>query len=206
MGRRSDARERLIVTAGNLFREQGFNAVGIAKLCQLSGVHKGSFYHYFPSKRDLLLAVIEISWDETGFLTTWESELPRDPVHAIQQFFEELFAFHYADQEASGHVRGSLFVNLTAEINSFDKTISNAIQDLLNREIMIVGHVLEKAVSLNQVSLHNPINAAKILVASIHGLLIFAKVRNDLSVLPNSEGELLRLAGVITPYQVSQGT
>ena len=204
MGRKSDAKERLVVAASNLFREQGFNAVGIAKLCKLAEVHKGSFYHFFPSKKDLLLAVVEISWDETGFLTSWESQLPKDPVNAIQKYFEELFAFHYADQEASGYVRGSMFVNLTAEINSFDKTISNALQDLLNREVIIVGRVLEKAAKLNQVSLNSPINAARILVASIHGLLIFAKVCNDLSILPNSEGELLRLAGVIKSDQYSQ--
>ena len=95
-------------------------------------------------------------------------------------------------------------MNLTAEINSFDKTISNALQDLLNREVIIVGRVLEKAAKLNQVSLNSPINAARILVASIHGLLIFAKVCNDLSILPNSEGELLRLAGVIKSDQYSQ--
>ena len=33
------------------------------------------------------------------------------------------------------------------------------------------------------------------LVAAIHGLLTLAKVRNDLSVLPESETVLLRLAG-----------
>ena len=70
MGRRSSARARLAATADNLFRDRGFEAVSVAHLCQDAGVNKGSFYHFFPSKRDLLLEVIDNAWDETGLLAS----------------------------------------------------------------------------------------------------------------------------------------
>ena len=76
MGRRSSARGRLVATAHDLFRDPGFDAVSVAHLCQAAGVNKGSFYHFFSSKRELLLEVIGNAWDETGLLADWGDRPP----------------------------------------------------------------------------------------------------------------------------------
>lgn len=52
-------RERLVETARNLFLVQGYNATGVAQILKETGVNSGSLYHYFPTKEDLLLAVLE---------------------------------------------------------------------------------------------------------------------------------------------------
>ena len=97
MGRQSDARNRLLVAAADLFRDRGFTAIGVAEICLVADVNKGSFYHFFASKRVLLLEVIESSWDETGMLATWETTPPVPPVEQLRQFLQVLFAVHYAD-------------------------------------------------------------------------------------------------------------
>jgi len=38
---------------------RGYAAVGVQEICDQAGVNKGSFYHFFPSKQALVLAVIE---------------------------------------------------------------------------------------------------------------------------------------------------
>ena len=58
MGRTSDARERLIESARELIYARGYNSVGVEEICQHAGVNKGSFYHFYASKRDLVLDVI----------------------------------------------------------------------------------------------------------------------------------------------------
>jgi len=52
-------REKLIETATRLFAERGYNATGMADILAAAGVHRGSLYHAFPAKKDLLLAVLE---------------------------------------------------------------------------------------------------------------------------------------------------
>jgi TetR/AcrR family transcriptional repressor of nem operon len=52
-------RERLLEAAARLFHEQGFHATGVATILREAGVLAGSMYHYFPSKEDLLVAVLE---------------------------------------------------------------------------------------------------------------------------------------------------
>ena len=65
MGRTSDARERLIDEAARLFHSRSYESVGVQELCDAADVHKGSFYHFFPSKEDLAGAVIEAQWEAT---------------------------------------------------------------------------------------------------------------------------------------------
>ncbi|MBX7132138.1 MAG: TetR/AcrR family transcriptional regulator [Fimbriimonadaceae bacterium] len=52
-------RERLIETARDLFLLNGYHSTGIAEIVQRAGVRPGSLYYFFPTKEDLLLAVLE---------------------------------------------------------------------------------------------------------------------------------------------------
>ena len=52
-------RERLIGAALKLFGEKGYQSTSVADLQRESDCHSGSFYHFFPTKQDLLLAVLE---------------------------------------------------------------------------------------------------------------------------------------------------
>jgi AcrR family transcriptional regulator len=55
----TDTRDRIVETARELFFEQGYGRTGIAQILKVSGVNSGSLYHFFPSKEDLLAAVLE---------------------------------------------------------------------------------------------------------------------------------------------------
>jgi AcrR family transcriptional regulator len=52
-------RDRIIEAARELFYAQGYTATGIAQILKASGSKSGSLYHFFPSKEDLLVAVLE---------------------------------------------------------------------------------------------------------------------------------------------------
>ena len=195
MGRRSNARDRLLSSGNRLFRDHGFAAVGVAQLCSAASVNKGSFYPFFPSKRALLREVGEAAWDETGMLRRWESQGPTDPIGELRVFLEELFAVHYADQESAGRVRGSLVGNIGLEVGGDDDEAAHQVRALLRREEAVFEVLLRAAVEKGEVSLMDPAHAASTLVACVYGLLMLARTRNDLSVLPAAEPSLLRLIG-----------
>lgn len=52
-------RDRLIAAALRLFGERGYQSTSVADVQRESACHSGSFYHFFPTKQDLLLAVLE---------------------------------------------------------------------------------------------------------------------------------------------------
>lgn len=61
---RGEARARLIEAARSLVRHKGFAATSVDDLCAAAGVTKGAFFHHFPSKEALGVALIE-DWTET---------------------------------------------------------------------------------------------------------------------------------------------
>ena len=56
---RLETRKRLVETARRLFHEQGYTATGIAQILDAAKARSGSLYYFFPTKEDLVLAVLE---------------------------------------------------------------------------------------------------------------------------------------------------
>jgi len=54
-----DTRDRLLLAGMQLFAAKGYQSTSIADLLQQADAHSGSFYHFFPTKQDLLLAVLK---------------------------------------------------------------------------------------------------------------------------------------------------
>lgn len=71
-------------TARDLFLFQGYHATGVSQILKQAEVNAGSLYYYFPTKEDLLLAVLEWYRDNIweGLLApVWERVT--DPVERI---------------------------------------------------------------------------------------------------------------------------
>lgn len=57
--RNAPARERILLTAHDLFYGEGIRATGIDRVISEAGVTKVTFYRHFPSKNDLICAFLE---------------------------------------------------------------------------------------------------------------------------------------------------
>jgi len=56
-------RDRIIQSASFLIWRCGYNAVSVDAICEAAKVVKGSFYHAFSSKEELLIAAIQYRWE-----------------------------------------------------------------------------------------------------------------------------------------------
>src|SRR5215467_7540441 len=54
-----ETRERIVEAARVLFFKQSYAATGVAEILKAAGANSGSLYHFFPSKEDLLVGVLE---------------------------------------------------------------------------------------------------------------------------------------------------
>ena len=57
--RAEETRSRILDAAEECFADQGYDAVGVAEICRRAGVTKGGFYHHFPTKQAVFLALLE---------------------------------------------------------------------------------------------------------------------------------------------------
>lgn len=52
-------RNRIMETSFRLFLANGYDSTGVATICTEAKVSKGAFYHHFPSKHDVFLAILD---------------------------------------------------------------------------------------------------------------------------------------------------
>ncbi|MCL5274484.1 MAG: TetR/AcrR family transcriptional regulator [Chloroflexi bacterium] len=51
-------RDQLLTAAEDCFARSGYDAAGVAEICAAAGVSKGAFYHHFPTKQALFIALL----------------------------------------------------------------------------------------------------------------------------------------------------
>ncbi|WP_375689746.1 TetR/AcrR family transcriptional regulator [Pseudooceanicola sp. LIPI14-2-Ac024] len=105
-------RQTILATGRRLVTTGGFGAVGLSTLLKESGVPKGSFYYYFPSKEAFGQALLEDY--VADYLSQVDALLARDATGA-----DKLMAFcaAWVDQEReAGLVSTCLVVKLGAEV------------------------------------------------------------------------------------------
>jgi AcrR family transcriptional regulator len=108
----SAARQRILQTADRLFYQDGIRAVGIDRIIAEAGVAKMSLYHHFPSKDDLILAVLQ--YREEGVLAFFRSAMERHGKKvksSLRAFFAAL-----KDLFESPGFRGCPFQNAAVEL------------------------------------------------------------------------------------------
>jgi TetR/AcrR family transcriptional repressor of nem operon len=57
-------RRQIVTTAARLFREHGYNGIGVADLMKEAGFSHGGFYNHFSSKEELVMAASQSAFDE----------------------------------------------------------------------------------------------------------------------------------------------
>ena len=85
----TNQRQRILSVALSLMATQGVDGTSMRNLAAATGLNVASLYHYFPSKRDLLVAVLE----ERGFvddLSASQPSLSRDPAAGLADLLNDI--------------------------------------------------------------------------------------------------------------------
>ena len=84
----SETRRRLLDAATAEFAREGYNGANIDRISRAAGFAKGTIYNYFPSKRALMLALIdEIAATHLEFVAERVRQ-EVDPVRGLRRFFQ----------------------------------------------------------------------------------------------------------------------
>ena len=67
--RSEETHNHILEVANQLFAKSGYDATGVAEICQSAGVSKGAFYHHFPTKQAVFMELINSYMNsiEAGF-------------------------------------------------------------------------------------------------------------------------------------------
>ena len=124
-----DTRGELVRIASGHMALNGYNASGIDAILKEAKIPKGSFYHFFKSKEDLGLAVIDLFAEalEQKF-DTFLSDRAVAPLDRIRNFFENRLGL-LIENECS---KGCLLGKFGQELSDINERFRFRLEDIFN--------------------------------------------------------------------------
>ena len=119
----SEARERLLATASQLFYAEGINSVGVERIIREAGVTLATLYRHFPSKVDLAVAYLQGAHDQIAARAAEQADTlqGRDLVRAIGD--------DVTSQIRQAAFRGCAFLNAAAEFEDPQSPVRKAVAE-----------------------------------------------------------------------------
>lgn len=202
MGRTSDAKEKILTAAQSLLEHRGYSALGVAEICKAAGVPKGSFYYFYESKESLALAVIDEQW--AAERQDWQHILTSDdePLLRLRQLFEATESRQRSGQDSCGVVSGCMFGNLSLEMSNQADSLRERLQEIFETQVDMVEATITEALGRGDISVADPREAARAVVAQLEGQVLFAKLYNNTVQLSTLWPNCLALLGARDPQTV----
>ncbi len=184
------SRTRLLEAGSTVIRAKGYTATTVDDICAEAGVTKGSFFHHFKSKEDLVLGAVAHwnQWTETVFAEAGYRKLD-DPLDRI---------LGYVDFRAA---------ILDREIPQFTCFLGTLVQETYGTH-PAVREACDRGMSAHIAGLTRDLDAAKRLYAPkagwsaesvgyfiqavLQGSFIFAKAKQDAAVARQNLAHLKR--------------
>lgn len=192
MQRPNDTEKRLIAAARRLWHTRSYGDVGVSEICEAADVRKGSFYHYFPAKHDLALAVIDDHWREAYENVVLPTRAAGGtPLEQLENILVRIGMTVRALTQELGVVPGCPFGNLAVELSTIDPSVRDRLQRLFADQQAVLQALLDDAVAAGELPPEtDTAEVARAMDAYIEGVLALSKNANDAGLAE----ELLPLA------------
>lgn len=187
----SHKRQEIVTAAAALIHSKGYENTKLSDILEAARIGKGQFYHYFSSKHELGLAVIDY------FFHNWNRRLmeeilnsPKEPQVRFNEMLEWVVKNHAANRAKCGCVFG----NLAIEMSEHDEAFRQKVKAVFETWVENLKPVL--AGMIGGPSRAEPSEIDKLaqgIVAMLEGGILLMKSKQDIEVLKN----VTNLAGVL---------
>lgn len=137
--RRSQAEENhrnVIDAAGRLFREYGFDGIGVSNLMKGAGLTQGGFYKQFASKEDLMAKAMAAA------LARSRSHLEALIAEAGENALETLVRYYLSPQHRDATGKGCCFPALGAEAQRHGPEVRMAFEEGVKSHLKLLKRTL----------------------------------------------------------------
>ncbi|MDX1669252.1 MAG: TetR/AcrR family transcriptional regulator, partial [Limnobacter sp.] len=142
-------RQNLLEIGADVFMRQGYNSTGLSALLKRADVPKGSFYHYFKSKEDFGVAVVEeFSSKYLEHMDRFFANTTLPPLERLAAYFADGIEFMNCEQCKAG----CLFGSLGQEMSSQNEALRHHIDKAMAAQAKRIRACLDEAMEENQLS------------------------------------------------------
>lgn len=169
-------REKILEVAGALFRERGFDGIGVADIMKRAGLTHGGFYGHFASKDDLAAEITARVLGRSG----WMERLTGTQKPSFSDLVRQYLSPRHRDDPG----RGCLFAALGSDVVRQPRSVRRAFTDGLRLRVDALARLApgRSAAARRQKSLAT--------MAGLVGALILSRAVDD----PKFSDEILEAA------------
>jgi TetR/AcrR family transcriptional repressor of nem operon len=185
MARVTDTRDRLLEAAMQLIWAESLGSASVDDICEKAEVRKGSFYHFFKSKADLVIAALEAHWQNgrLEFDRVFSPSIP--PVQRLRGFFEYMLRRQTQKREQAGRVLGCPFASVGVSCSSDERLIREHVEKIF----AIYRKYFESALRDGKADGSIPVKDIPVAVETIflliEGAMSAARIQNSLKPIEN---------------------
>jgi TetR/AcrR family transcriptional repressor of nem operon len=204
MGRVSDARERLVLAAIELIWARSYGLVSVDAICERADVRKGSFYHFFKSKDQLVVAALDAHWQgrRPAFDEIFSSSVP--PLERLRRYFDLIYDRQMELRRATGRILGCLHASVGSDCIRNSAEISAKVHEILAIYKSYLATALRDAHAAGMLSAPDPASKAQTLFAYVEGVLGQARIHDDPGLIAELRTGGWLLLGVAAPGAAAQ--
>ena len=160
-------REKILKTAKELFIKNGYNATTTGDIVKYSGSSKGNLYYHFKTKENLFLEILNIE-DEKWF-TRWREEETKCQSNREKFYLLNELAIKMDDYYS---MQTAIIEFYSREYES--KDIEEKIKEIEQRYMDMYYDIFNAGNRENEWHIKNIESASQIVVATIHGIIMFS--------------------------------
>src|SRR5438093_2446620 len=158
-------REKILEVAGALFRERGFDGIGVADIMKRAGLTHGGFYGHFASKDDLAAEITARVLGRSG----WLERLTGTQKPSFSDVVRQYLSPRHRDDPG----RGCLFAALGSDVVRQPRSVRRAFTEGLRLRVAALQSVLPRRSAAVQRK------KALTTMASLVGALILSRAVDD---------------------------
>jgi TetR/AcrR family transcriptional repressor of nem operon len=198
MKKTCETKEKLLQVGFDLIWDSSYGSVSVDDICKRAGINKGSFYHFFPSKADLVVEAYEAHWKESRPIMDriFSPQVP--PLERIRELCQLIYADQKEKAEKYGHVCGCPYASVGCEIATLDEKIRIKSEQLMNSKRKYFESTIADAIREGSVTVKDPVTASVTIQSLLLGMMVEARVQNDLKVLDAMESTIMDFLGAKT--------
>jgi TetR/AcrR family transcriptional repressor of nem operon len=201
MGRTSDAREKLLAVAFDLIHENSYGSVGVDQICKRAKVNKGSFYYFFKAKADLVVAAYDEHWKikEVDYERIFAAEVP--PLKRLVAWCDYIRSVQKMRHKKYARVCGCPYTSVGGEVATQDNKIRLKTRDWIERHVKYLTATIADAMLAGVAEPGDAEVKGQLVHSFVIGLLLRAKIYNDLKVLNHLEEGIFGLIDAPVPKE-----
>ena len=178
-------RETVINVASRLFREHGFDGIGLKDLMKGAGLTQGAFYKQFSSKDDLAAQASRRAMESATRRWSTAAATSSDPLEAVMEFY--LSPGHVGEK-----ADGCPLVALGSDAARQSEEVRRPFEDGIRAHFEVLDELMDDAKS------SNPSGKAMAILSLMVGAVTLSRLikEEDLSqgILDAAAGEVRRIA------------